>query len=93
MIINFNCKETDKIFKLKKSHKFPREIQDRALMKLWMIDASTSINDLRIPPANHLEKLKGIRKNQYSIRINDKWRICFIWIDNNAHNVEITDYH
>lgn len=93
MITSFRCKETKKIFELHKSNKFPIEIQERAVVKLWLLDASININDLRIPLSNHLEKLRGKRKNQHSIRINDKWRICFIWKNNNAYSVEIVDYH
>ena len=63
------------------------------MRKLWMVAAADSINDLRIPPANHLEKLKGKRKGQHSIRINDQWRICFKWHQQDAYEVEIVDYH
>ena len=71
----------------------PRDIQQVALRKLRMINNSKNINDLRIPPANRLEKLGGNREGQHSIRINDQWRICFVWRDGDAHDVEITDYH
>ena len=71
----------------------PRDIQQVALRKLRMINNAKNINDLRIPPANRLEKLSGNRERQHSIRINDQWRICFIWRDGDAHDVEITDYH
>jgi proteic killer suppression protein len=71
----------------------PREIRQIALRKLRMINNSKNINDLRIPLANRLEKLSGNREGQHSIRINDQWRICFIWRDGDAYNVEITDYH
>jgi len=71
----------------------PRHIQRVAFRKLRMIDRSKTLNDLKIPPANRLEMLSGKRKGQYSVRINDQWRICFKWIDNNALEVEITDYH
>lgn len=63
------------------------------MRKLWMIDSATSINDLRVPWANNLEKLKGGRKGQYSIRINNQWRICFMWRQQDAYEVEIVDYH
>ena len=73
---------------------YPPDIQKIALRKLLLLDAATSINDLRIPPGNRLEKLVGDRKGQYSIRINGQWRICFTWTDeNNADQVEIVDYH
>lgn len=71
----------------------PDDIQQAALRKLRMINNAKNIDDLRIPPANRLEKLKGNRSGQYSIRINDKWRICFVWEGGNGYNVEITDYH
>ncbi len=93
MIKDFNCKETEKIFKGKFSKKLPHEIQRRALIKLHSIDVCENVDDLRIPPSNHLEILSGDRKGQYSIRINDQYRICFNWVDNNALNVEIVDYH
>ncbi len=63
------------------------------MRKLWMLDAATCLNDLRVPPSNHLEKLSGKRKGQYSIRINKQWRICFVWLQGNTQNVEIIDYH
>jgi len=81
------------IFHRQHSRKLPPEIQRSALRKLRMIHRATSITDLRVPPANHLEKLSGNRKGQWSIRINNQWRICFDWIDNNAYSVEIVDYH
>jgi len=93
MIKMFKCKETEKIFHREYSKKLPRDIQRIAFRKLRMMDRSLTVNDLRIPPANRLEKLTGKRKGQYSIRINDQWRICFGWVDNNAIEVEITDYH
>ncbi|EKD26978.1 MAG: hypothetical protein ACD_79C00947G0001 [uncultured bacterium] len=93
MIISFKCKETEKIFGRVISKKFPFEIQKIALRKLWMLDAVTEINALRIPPSNRLEALKGKRKGVWSIRINDQWRICFKWENNNATEVQITDYH
>ena len=93
MIKTFKCKETEKVFRREYSKKLPRDIQRIAFRKLRMMDRSQTITDLRIPPANRLEKLSGQRKGQYSIRINDQWRICFGWVDNNAVEVEITDYH
>jgi len=68
-------------------------MQRNALKKLWMLDAAPDINSLRIPPSNHLEALKGERKGQHSIRINKQWRICFVWQDGDAFDVEIVDYH
>jgi proteic killer suppression protein len=93
MIRTFKDKETEKLFYKRYSPKLPYTIQKVALRKLWMIDAAYDINDLRVPPANHLEKLKGNRKGQHSIRVNQQYRICFIWYGNKAYEVEITDYH
>jgi proteic killer suppression protein len=93
MIKTFKCKETEKIFGREYSRKLPRDIQKAAFRKLRMIDRSQTLSDLKIPPANRLEKLSGKRKGQYSIRINEQWRVCFKWIDNNALGVEIIDYH
>ena len=93
MIKTFKCKETEKIFCREYSKKLPHNIQKVAFRKLRMIDRSKTLIDLKVPPANRLEKLTGQRKGQYSIRINDQWRVCFKWIDNNALEVEITDYH
>ena len=93
MIKSFNCKETEKIFHRIVSRKLPETIQKTAHRKLLMIDAATNLNDLRMPPSNHLEKLKGKRKEQYSIRVNDQWRICLNWENGNAYRVEIIDYH
>jgi len=93
MIISFKDKETENIWNGKVSSKLPFEIQQTARRKLRMINNSQNISDLRIPPANRLEKLQGELKNRYSIRINDQWRIVFIWDDNNSLEVEIIDYH
>lgn len=93
MIKSFKCKEAEKIFNRIGSKKLPRHIQERVLRKLSMMHAATSLNDLRVPPSNHLEQLKGRMKGKYSIRINNQWRICFLWEENGAYEVEITDYH
>lgn len=93
MIKTFKCKETEKIFRREYSRKLPHNVQGVAFRKLRMINRSRTLNDLKIPPANMLEKLSGKRKGQYSIRINDQWRICFEWVDNNALRVEVVDYH
>ncbi|MCO6431144.1 MAG: type II toxin-antitoxin system RelE/ParE family toxin [Deltaproteobacteria bacterium] len=93
MIRSFKCKETEKIFNLERSRKFPPNIQQVAVRKLRMVHRAVSLVDLRVPPANRLEKLHGNRSGQWSIRINDQWRICFNWHDGNALNVEIVDYH
>lgn len=93
MIKSFKNKETEKVYHREVSRKLPGDIQQIALRKLRMINNARTINDLRIPPANRLEKLSGDREGQHSIRINDQWRICFIWHGSDAHEVEITDYH
>lgn len=93
MIIGFACSETEKVWRGEVSRKLPREIQQVALRKLFMLDKAQTLNDLRIPPANRLEALKDDRKGQHSIRINDQWRICFVWTNNGPSAVEIVDYH
>ena len=93
MIRSFKDSEAEKIFALQRSRKLPSNIQQVALRKLRMLNNARILQDLRNPPANRLEKLSGDRSGQYSIRINDKWRICFEWQDNDIHQVEITDYH
>jgi proteic killer suppression protein len=93
VIQSFRCRETRKIFHRQFSRKFPHDIQQRAFMKLNAIDAATELEDLGLPSSNRLEALKGERKGQWSIRINDQWRICFEWRDGNAEQVEIVDYH
>jgi proteic killer suppression protein len=93
MIQSFKCKETAKIFHGLISRKFPADILTRSFNKLASIHVSTTLDDLRSPPSNHLEQLGGDRVGQYSIRINDKYRICFKWTDGIAYDVEIVDYH
>lgn len=93
MIQSFACKRTEKLFSRKGKHRFPADIQERALSKLLVLHAATDLEDLRVPPSNHLEPLKGDRKGQHSIRINDQWRVCFIWKKGSAYEIEITDYH
>jgi toxin HigB-1 len=93
MLKTFRCKETENIFNRRLSRRFPPDIQNVALRKLVYLNAARSIKDLLILPGNKLESLKGSRKGQYSIRINDQWRICFEWRSGDAFDVEITDYH
>lgn len=93
VIKSFGCDETQKIFNREYSRKLPRDIQMRAFAKLNAIDAAVHLRDLRLPPSNRLEALKGERKGQYSIRINEQWRICFEWRNGNAEQAEIVDYH
>jgi toxin HigB-1 len=92
VIKSFKDKETAKIFRRERSKKLPHDIQQIALRKLRMLHRAQSLQDL-LPPSNHLEKLLGDRAGQYSIRINDQWRICFVWLDQDAYDVEIVDYH
>jgi proteic killer suppression protein len=93
MIRTFKDKEAEKIFRRERSRRLPEDLVRSALRKLRMLNRALSLADLRVPPANHLEKLKGDRASQYSIRINDQWRICFQWQDGDAFDVEIVDYH
>jgi proteic killer suppression protein len=93
MIKSFADAETEKVFNREFSRKLARDIQTVALRKLRMLSNAHAINDLRSPPANRLEKLSGAREGQHSIRINDQYRICFVWKDGNAYDVEIVDYH
>ncbi len=93
MVKSFRCKETKKIFGRLFSKKLPQDIQLKIRQKLILLDAATELDDLKVPPGNRLEELKDDRKGQHSIRINDQWRICFIWKDEDAYDVEVVDYH
>ncbi len=93
MIKTFRCKHTEKLFARKHVSKISGDIRRKALRLLLVLDAAERLEDLRVPPGNQLEKLGGDRLGQYSIRINDQWRICFRWHGSNAHEVEIVDYH
>jgi len=93
MIFDFADKETESIWRGERSRKLPASIQDIARRKLRMLNNAHRLEDLRIPPANRLEALKGGRKGQHSIRINDQWRICFKWKDGSCSEVVIVDYH
>lgn len=93
MIRNFADKEAEKVWGGVPSRRLPADIQPVARRKLRMLNNAFSLDDLRVPPANRSEALKGNRKGQRSIRINGPWRICFRWIDGDAHDVEIVDYH
>lgn len=93
MIKSFKCQETERIYGGRFSRRLPRDIEHLAARKLEMLAAASQLKSLRIPPSNRLEKLKGDRAGQYSIRINDQWRICFIWKNGDAYEVEIADYH
>ncbi len=93
MIKSFRCKETERIFQREYSRRLPTDIQKTAFRKLRMLNRSSSVEDLRVPPGNRLEALSGRREGQHSIRINEQWRICFVWRNGGAHDVEIVDYH
>ena len=93
MIRSFACRETALIWSGQRSRKLPSDIQAIALRKLRMLNQARVLEDLRVPPGNRLEALKGDRGGQHSIRVNGQWRICFVWDDSGASNVEIADYH
>lgn len=93
MIRSFADKRTARLFERESVKKLPASIQRAALRNLLILDAAESLRDLEVPPGNHLEKLKGDRKGQYSIRVNDQWWICFRWQEGGAEDVEIVDYH
>jgi toxin HigB-1 len=93
VIRSFRDSDTERLFKRERIRKLPANLQRVALRKLLVLDAATSLIDLRVPPANRLEKLSGDRQGQHSIRINGQWRICFRWVGTDAQDVEIVDYH
>ncbi|MGD1148870.1 MAG: type II toxin-antitoxin system RelE/ParE family toxin [Thermoanaerobaculaceae bacterium] len=93
MIRSFRDDEARKIFERRRSRRVPADLQRAALRKLTMLDAAEALDDLRVPPGNRLERLSGEREGQHSIRINDQWRICFVWRDGDVYEVEIVDYH
>jgi proteic killer suppression protein len=93
MIRSFRDDQAERLFERLPVKKLARGLQRAALRKLVLLDAATSLEDLRVPPGNRLEKLVGDRAGQYSIRINDQWRICFEWSEGDAYEVEIADYH
>ena len=93
MIRGFRDAETEQVFRRERSRKLPPDVQRRAHRKLLLLDAAEELGDLRIPPGNRLERLRGERAGQHSIRVNDQWRICFRWVRGDAFDVEITDYH
>lgn len=93
MIISFRDEATRQTWEGRVSRRLPQDIQAVARRKLRMLNNAAKLDDLRVPPANRLEALKGRRKGQFSIRINDQWRICFTWSDGRAGDVEIADYH
>lgn len=93
MIRSFRDKDTERLFRREPIRKLPHAIHRVALRKLVQLEAATSLDDLRVPPGNRLEKLAGDRAGEHSIRVNDQWRICFRWERGQAHDVEIVDYH
>ena len=93
MIKGFGDRDTARLFNREPVRRYPADLRRVMLRKLVAVDAAEALDDLRVPPGNRLEKLKGDRAGQHSIRINDQWRICFRWKDGNAHDVEIVDYH
>ena len=93
MIKSFADADTERLFKRERVRRFPAELQRAMLRKLVILDAAESLDDLRVPPGNRLEKLKRNRAGQYSIRVNDQWRVCFRWERGDAHAVAIVDYH
>lgn len=93
MIKSFGDRDTERLFGREPVRRFPSNLARVMLRKLGAVDAADALLDLRIPPGNRLEKLKGSRRGQYSIRVNDQWRVCFHWKDGNAYDVEIVDYH
>ncbi len=93
LIVSFKCAETERVWRREFSRKLAGNIQQKALHKLQLVDAAVRLENLRVPPGNRLEALKGDRKGQHSIRINQQWRICFRWLSGNAHGLEIVDYH
>jgi proteic killer suppression protein len=93
MIASFRDSETAAIWEGRRSRRLPSDIQAGALRKLRLVNNSKRLDDLRVPPGNRLEALRGERHGQHSIRVNDQWRICFVWREGHAHQVEIVDYH
>lgn len=93
MIQSFRDKETEKLFRRERSKALPQDLRRVALRKLVQVDAAVKLEDLKVPPGNRLEALAADRKGQHSIRINEQWRVCFVWKDGHAHEVEIVDYH
>ena len=93
MILSFTGKDTQRLFEAEPTKRFPPEIRNRARLKLAQLHAATRLDFMAVPPSNRLEALKGDRKGQHSVRINQQWRLCFVWRNGNAFDVEIADYH
>ena len=93
MILSFRDQDSESVFHRERSRRLPPDIQRNAQRKLAVLDAAEVLQDLRVPPGNRLERLSEVREGQYSIRVNDQWRVCFRWVGADAYGVEITDYH
>jgi proteic killer suppression protein len=93
MIASFRDKETERLWRSGKSRRLPADLQRRAFMKLAIVNAAVTLDNLKVPPGNQLEPLRGSRAGQHSIRINGQYRVCFVWRNGNAFEVEIVDYH
>jgi proteic killer suppression protein len=93
MIASFRDKETERLWQSGKSRRLPADLERRAFKKLAILNAAVALDNLKVPPGNLLEALRGDRAGQYSIRVNDQYRVCFVWRAGNAFNVEIVDYH
>lgn len=93
MIKSFRCRDTETLFRRERVRKFGADVERAAFRKLLMIDAASMIDSLKVPPGSRLEALKGDRRGQHSIRVNAQWRICFVWRDGHAYEVEMVDYH
>ena len=93
MIRSYRDRDTQAVAERQPVRKFPENVQRRAQRKLMMLNNAVNLNDLRAPPGNRLEALSGYRRGQHSIRINDQWRICFVWSEGDAYQVEMVDYH
>lgn len=93
MIRTYRNRETQRVFEGERERSFPTDIMQRARRKMVQISAAAELDELRVPPSNHLEALSGGRQGQHSVRVNRQWRICFVWRDGNAYEVELVDYH
>jgi len=93
MIASFRDRETEELWRSGKSRRIPADLERRAFKKLAILNAAITLDNLKVPPGNHLEALRGNRTGQHSIRVNDQYRVCFVWRDGNAFEVEIVDYH
>ena len=93
MIASFRDRETERLWQSGESRRLPPDLERRAFKKLAILNAAVALDNLKVPPGNQLEALRGDRSGQYSIRVNDQYRVCFVWRDGNAFDVEIVDYH